>query len=260
MEVADAGVEARRVDQPGGDRGLAHALDHRRERPAREAVDQLGPARVGVDHARRDTRRRPSPRRPSAGTAGGRSARPRRRRACSSTWHAIAVVRGGAVGVEVRGAVIALDHGDRPAGPDQPGQRGQRLDRVGEVLEQEADEHVVERRGRERRVEDVAARNSTLAMPAASTRAAPRRSSPAETSIEGEPGARAARGQRDRLGADAAARPRAPCPRAGRPCRRAAGRRACRPGPAAARPRARRSRARNALAWRGMMLDRNPAS
>src|SRR5829696_10028829 len=57
VEVSNALVEARRVDQARRDRGLAYALDHRSERPSCESVDELGPARIHVDHPRRDTDR-----------------------------------------------------------------------------------------------------------------------------------------------------------------------------------------------------------
>jgi hypothetical protein len=54
------------------------------------------------------------------------------------------VAGGRAVGMEVGRAVVALDHGRAAAGADKRGQPAQGLHRLGEVLEQEADEDVVE--------------------------------------------------------------------------------------------------------------------
>src|SRR6478672_2553263 len=45
-------VEALRGDDSGADGLLANGLDHRRERLAREAVDEMGPARIDIDHPR----------------------------------------------------------------------------------------------------------------------------------------------------------------------------------------------------------------
>ena len=59
------------------------------------------------------------------------------------------------VGVEVGRAVVALEHGDRAAGLEHLLQREQGLDGAREVLQHEADEHVVERRRREGQGEDV---------------------------------------------------------------------------------------------------------
>jgi hypothetical protein len=51
--------------------------------------------------------------------------------------------------------MVALDHGDRATGPEQPTENRQRFNRLREVLENEADENMVERLGREGQSEDV---------------------------------------------------------------------------------------------------------
>ena len=51
--------------------------------------------------------------------------------------------------------MIALDHGDGAAGPQQPLENRQRLDRPREVLQDETDENVVEGLGIEGQGEDV---------------------------------------------------------------------------------------------------------
>jgi hypothetical protein len=51
--------------------------------------------------------------------------------------------------------VIALDDGDRAAGPEQPAKDRQRLDRSREVLQDETDEDVVEGLGGERECEEI---------------------------------------------------------------------------------------------------------
>ncbi len=51
--------------------------------------------------------------------------------------------------------MVALDHGHRAAGLQQAPERDERLDRLRQVLEQEADEDVVERLGLQRQIEDV---------------------------------------------------------------------------------------------------------
>jgi hypothetical protein len=72
---------------------------------------------------------------------------------------------GGAVGMEVRRPVIALDHRDRAARLEQALERGKRLDGLGEVLEHEADEDMVERTRRERQREDVSLRGLHVRVP-----------------------------------------------------------------------------------------------
>src|SRR5213079_380458 len=54
IEVADAALPRDVVDEPAGDRLVADALHHRGERPLREAVHEVRPARVHVHHAGRD--------------------------------------------------------------------------------------------------------------------------------------------------------------------------------------------------------------
>src|SRR5260370_26494304 len=53
--MADAGCEGGCLDEASPYGGSANALDHRRERPLGEPLDKVGPARIDVDHARRDT-------------------------------------------------------------------------------------------------------------------------------------------------------------------------------------------------------------
>ena len=60
-----------------------------------------------------------------------------------------------AVGMKIGRAVIAFDHRNRAAGLQVAFQRPQHLDRPREVLQDEADENVVERLGLVRQVEDV---------------------------------------------------------------------------------------------------------
>lgn len=62
---------------------------------------------------------------------------------------------GGAIRIEVGRAVIALDYGDRATGLELPPENRQRLNRLGEMLQDEANEDVVERLGVERQSEDV---------------------------------------------------------------------------------------------------------
>jgi hypothetical protein len=57
--------------------------------------------------------------------------------------------------MEVRRSVIALDDGDAVTGSQQSLQRDQGRDGTREVLEDEADEEVVEGLGVERQIEDV---------------------------------------------------------------------------------------------------------
>jgi hypothetical protein len=59
--------------------------------------------------------------------------------------------------MEDRGPVVPLDHGDGAAGAQHAAQPGQRPAGVGQVLEDEADEQVVEGRVGERRVEQIGA-------------------------------------------------------------------------------------------------------
>jgi hypothetical protein len=144
VQGADALVEALRLDQAGGDRVLADALDHRRERPAREAVDEIGPARVDVDHPRRHA----DVGEPGLDQERVDAAADERVAAGPPLKLDLAVdrlARRGAVGVKQRRPVVALDDGDRAAGPDHLPQDGQRLDGPGQVLEDEADEDMVER-------------------------------------------------------------------------------------------------------------------
>ena len=113
----------------------------------------------------------------------------------------------GAVGMEVRRAVVALDDGDRAARPEQDRQGGQCLVRAGQVLEDEADEHVVERLGRERQVEDVRLPELDVGQPGGSSTLPAGLGDRLGGHVDGdEVGVRAAPGQGDRLGADAAPR------------------------------------------------------
>jgi hypothetical protein len=52
VQRADPGIEVLGSGEPGGERRRADPLDHRGERPAREAVDEVGAAGVDVDHPR----------------------------------------------------------------------------------------------------------------------------------------------------------------------------------------------------------------
>ena len=94
--------------EPGCERGLPDALDHGGESFLREAVDEAGPARVDVDHAGRD---------PHAVQAGGAqqgielAADQGVAAGARLQFHLAAdgAVGGGAVGMEERRAVVALD-------------------------------------------------------------------------------------------------------------------------------------------------------
>ena len=107
----------------------------------------------------------------------------------------------GAVGMEVRRAVVTLDDRDRAAGRSSV-RSAQRLDRPRQVLEHEAHEDVVERIGRERQVEDVGLEELDVGQPA-STRCAAAIDS-GETSMEVKRASGLLRDERDRLRADAA--------------------------------------------------------
>ena len=80
--------------------------------------------------------------------------------------------------------MVALDHGDRAAGPQQAAQRRQRLHGLGQVLEHEAHEHVVERPGCEGQVEDVRLLERHVGKPAAATRACAAARESGDTSID----------------------------------------------------------------------------
>src|SRR5437879_5468859 len=54
VEIRDACVEARGVDQTRRQRRLSDPLHHGRERLPRESIDQIGPARIDVHHPGRD--------------------------------------------------------------------------------------------------------------------------------------------------------------------------------------------------------------
>src|SRR5512132_28345 len=90
----------------------------------------------------------------------------------------------GAVGMEVGRSVIALDHGDAAAGPEQPLENRQGRGRPREVLEDETDEHVVEGLSVEGQGEDVGLPDSTLVSPALSTLRLASAIESAETSTE----------------------------------------------------------------------------
>ena len=64
--------------------------------------------------------------------------------------------------------MVALDDGDRPPGPEQLPERGQGLDRPQEVLQDEADEDVVEGLGAKGQGEDVRLLELHVGGPAAS--------------------------------------------------------------------------------------------
>ena len=154
MQVPNARHPRGLVHQALAHRLLADSLDHGGEGPPGEAVDQRRPGGVGVDQARRDPdlanarmrQQRVQPA-PDQGVAA---------RAALEVDQALdGPARVAAVGVEVGRAVVALDDRDRPAGPEHSQQRPHRRDRVGQVLQDEADEEVVEVGRREREVEDV---------------------------------------------------------------------------------------------------------
>jgi len=154
VEVLDALVEGFGGDEVGGEGVVADGGDHGGEGLFREAVDEGGAACVDVDHA--------------GGDAGGGEAGFLEERVKLAADVGVAAgaalefdlaadggVGGGAVGVEVRRAVVAFDDGDRAVGLEVGLEDAEGVDRAGEMLKDEADEDVVERLRLERQVEDV---------------------------------------------------------------------------------------------------------
>src|ERR1700681_4106813 len=54
VQVLNTVIEGFTFDQPRLERRIADAREQRGKRSPREAVDQSGPARIDIDHARRD--------------------------------------------------------------------------------------------------------------------------------------------------------------------------------------------------------------
>src|SRR6266545_1820325 len=144
MKPVDPGAPGRRRHETATDDLVANPFDHRDEGVLREPFDPRRPAGVRVGHARRDRDEvKPGPREqrmeptpdervtPGVGLdldeAGGRAPR-------------VGVLR-----MEERRAVVSLDDGDRAAPPQAGLHARERAQRIREVLEDEADEDVVER-------------------------------------------------------------------------------------------------------------------
>ena len=93
-------------------------------------------------------------------------------------------MRGGAVGVEAGRSMIALDDGDAATGAQEALQRDEGGDRAREVLEDEADEDVVEDPSSNGRSKMSPWRNSTFVSPAASARRVASATDCSETSTD----------------------------------------------------------------------------
>jgi hypothetical protein len=154
VQVPHARIECLGPDQAGRDGGFADAVDHRGERPPGETVDQIGTARVDVHHPRRDADRFEACL-PQQGIDLSADERIATRLPLQLDLAVDRRLGRCAVRVEVGGSVVALDHGDRAAWPEQPAKNRQRLDRPGEVFQDETDEHVVKGPGGEGQREDV---------------------------------------------------------------------------------------------------------
>jgi uncharacterized membrane protein YfcA len=153
-QVREPLVELGRGHEPGGHRLVPHPRDHGRERVPREPLHQRRPGRVDVYRpwsdldvpvaCRGQQRLQLPPQQPVPARRGLQrdqaSDRDLRRRA---------------VRMEERGPVVALDHRDGPARRQHPPQPGRGRDRIGQVLQHEAHEEVVERAIRERQVKQV---------------------------------------------------------------------------------------------------------
>ncbi len=114
VEILDALLPGRLVDEALGERSLADTFDHGREGVFRKSLDQSGRTGIHVDDSRRylDV--------PEAGAREERIQRApdqrvatRTRLQVDETLYRLSRVR--TVGMEVRGAVISFDDGDRQA-------------------------------------------------------------------------------------------------------------------------------------------------
>jgi uncharacterized membrane protein YfcA len=153
-QVREALIELGRGHQPGAHRFVPHPRDHGGESVPREPLDQRRPGRVDVDRPR-----------PDRDVAKARSCKqglefPSQQPvpACRSLQFDQAPDRRprcGAVGMKERGAVITLDHRDGPARRQNPPQPPSCRYRVGQVLQHEAHEEVIERAVREWQVKQV---------------------------------------------------------------------------------------------------------
>lgn len=114
----------------------------------------MRPARVHVDHPRRDAHVRVAGL-PQQRIDRAADVRVAARRALQRHLTLDRRARRLTVRVEVRGDVIPFDDRDRPAGLHERPEPDERVDRPREVLQHEADEHVVERGRRERQRVDV---------------------------------------------------------------------------------------------------------
>src|SRR6202040_891410 len=148
VEISNTRVERRGIAEAGRDRGVADAFDHGGEGLPGDAVDEVGPARIDVHQGWKDV----------TGIQAG----------CDHEWIELPADEGvaarpplqldltpdgqvgrAAVGVEAGRSVVTLDDGQGAAGPQQLMEDRQRLDGSRQVLEDEADEDVVEGPGGE---------------------------------------------------------------------------------------------------------------
>jgi len=140
--------EAQRKDS------VASSLDHRDEGLLDEPFHPLRSAPVRADHARRRRDRRE----PSGGEEGKEPA-PDQRIAAGSRLHLDEALdrpsRRGAIRIEERRPVIALDDGDASAGPEARPEARQSPARIRQMFEHEADEDVIEALCGKGQVEDV---------------------------------------------------------------------------------------------------------
>jgi hypothetical protein len=211
-QVREALVELGCGYQPGTHRLVPHSRDHGSERVPREPLDQRRPGRVDVH--------RPRPDRdvPVAGRRQQRLQLPSQqpvaaRRSLQFDQAPDRGPRCGTVRMKERRPVVTLDHRDGAARCQHPPQPAGRRDRVGQVLQHEADEEMIERAVRERQVEQVGlAPLHSGAGRAGRYRRLRTLQRPRRDVHRREAGGRAARDQVDRLRADSAAHFQHPAP------------------------------------------------
>lgn len=154
VEAGDAPVEMGRVDEAGAESGFPDPFDHGGKGLAGESVDQFRPAGIGVYHPGRD---------PDIIVSG--LLQQRKKLASDHGVSAGALLEFDlaadrpvgrfAFRVEVSRAVIPFDYREGAAGLQEDFQGPERFHGPGEMLQDEADEQVVERLRFERETENV---------------------------------------------------------------------------------------------------------
>src|SRR3979411_266634 len=143
VKISNPCIKGFAIGDTGRNRGFANALDHRGERLPGKAVDEVGPARIDIHHARRHVNCF------QARLDHKWIELPAKQRIASRQLLQLDQTLDchtgcAAIGMEVSRSVVTLNYGHGATGPEQLVENRQRLNGPRQVLQDEANENVGE--------------------------------------------------------------------------------------------------------------------